>query len=118
MDCGGKRSATPLWLRAERAHEPETTLSTSPRLRRQPKRRRRFRSAGALHIVRTFTASNILLLGAWLWAGPFPVPGPRRIIVSGKNLSDEPDFPPARNNSFQEIDGLLESGLGVTRLPT
>ena len=30
MDCGGKRSATPLWLRAERAPEPEATLSTTP----------------------------------------------------------------------------------------
>jgi len=26
MDCGGKRSATPLWLSAERAPEPEATL--------------------------------------------------------------------------------------------
>ena len=34
-------------------------------------------AAGALHIGRTLTTSDILLFGASRWAGPFPVPESR-----------------------------------------
>jgi len=43
MECGGKRSATPLWLAAK--------LSGRRRLEAEPKRRRRWRFAGAVHIA-------------------------------------------------------------------
>ena len=53
MECGGKRSATPLWLRAERAPEPEATVRPPPAppkaIAPSP-----LRSAGALHIKKLY----------------------------------------------------------------
>ena len=45
LDCGGKRSATPLWLPAARARALPSVFD-SPTAK--PRRRRRWRSAGAL----------------------------------------------------------------------
>ena len=88
MECGGKRSATPLWLRAERAPEPEASVRPAPRLRRKPKRRRRF--ALPAHSIEKELSPRVISLNSAYRFGPIAVPGiPVNYRTAGTNFSDE-----------------------------